>query len=105
MAAVCGRSTGSLDITGMRPRLNMGPKNESVVYRRPGLECELMCNLGPDNRSWLVYESAKARVNGEDRPLSSSELAEIRAAVQKYLSRVWWLGVFPKRYNVEFVRQ
>jgi hypothetical protein len=105
MGIVPGRSTKALDITGMRPRLRLGPKNESVVYRRPGLECELMCYLSADNRSWLVYESAKGRVEGENRPLSSAELAEIRAAVQKFLGRIWWLGLFPKRYGVEFVRQ
>jgi hypothetical protein len=42
-------------------------------------------------------------VNGHRRELTSSERAEVLPAVKKYLARVWWLGIFPKSYEVEFM--
>jgi hypothetical protein len=83
-------------------RVQLGPKNESIFVRRNGFECEIDCILDRESRRWDVYLDQKCLVNGQVRPLSPAERREVLPVVEKYLSRVWWLGFFPKNYAVRF---
>jgi len=95
-------SNGRVESLSSAPRIHLGTKNEWVTFVRDGLRCELDCILNSDERRWDVYVDNKCHVNGELRPLSAVERREVLPAVERYLQRVWWLGVFPRRYSVRF---
>lgn len=60
------------------------------------------CYLSPDQPLWAVYDEP-CRVNGERRNLTTVEREEVIPAIKQYLGRVWWLGLFPKSYALQFL--
>ena len=82
------------------PRMRMKDRNEVVSFERPGLKCQFMCFLSPEARTWTVIDEPPCQVDGTR--LTAQEQEEVRSAVEKYLGKVWWFGIFPRSYKVHF---
>ena len=76
-------------------------RNEVVSYR--GSEGLFHFNVGLVGKEWLVTLPPLVGPRGEPRFLTASEAAAVLPRVKTFLSRIWWLGVWPASYQVSFV--
>jgi hypothetical protein len=84
----------------MWPRICLKDRNEIISFERPGLRCQFNCYLSPDSRTWRVIDEPSCQPDGTE--LTAQEREEVLSAVSRYLGRVWWFGIFPRSYKVQF---
>lgn len=76
-------------------------RNEVVSYE--GAEGLLHFNVVHVGKEWLVYLPPLVGPHGMPHFLRANEAEAVLPRVKKFLSRIWWLGVWPVTYQVSFV--
>jgi hypothetical protein len=66
-------------------------RNEVVEYRDD--DCATAFDLGKREREWTLYLPGSREVTAEKE-------RQIVERIIKYLSKIWWFGIFPCRYTV-----
>lgn len=61
--------------------------------------------LARDRDTWLVSLPPTKEPYLNRVALSEVESASLLPSIEKYLSRIWWFGVWPVRYRVKFVER
>jgi len=86
--------------------MNMSGHQVRLEARNQGLSyCEdgrlLRFDLSRQGRTWLVQLPP---TGDQFKPvvLSEREVAAVLPRIEKFLSRIWWFGVWPVRYKVVF---
>ena len=54
-------------------------------------------------KHWSVYLPPSFGSSSKPHPLSATEVDRILPRIERFLSRIWWFGVWPIRYSVSFV--
>lgn len=76
-------------------------RNEVVSYQ--GSEGLLHFNVGRVGKEWLVCLPPLVAPRGDPHFLGANEARTVLPRVRKFLSRIWWFGVWPVTYQVSFV--
>ena len=81
-------------------RITLQAKNEGLRYEdETGI---FLFELGRENRTWHVYLPPTQELNFRKVVMSEEQRNIILPRIKSFLSRIWWLGVWPVRYKVEF---
>ena len=60
-------------------------------------------NASRSGKRWLVYLPPSFGKGSEPHSLSPAEADRVLPRIERFLSRIWWCGVWPIRYTVSFV--
>ena len=84
-------------------RVQLAGRNEAVEYEDDVDVYRFGVTL--HNKTWTVILPPTKGNDFRRHPLSAEEASRILPRVSTYLSRIWWLGFFPRSYRVEFQRE
>ena len=59
-------------------------------------------NLSRHGKTWLVHLPPTKGDASATHPLSVHEQERLFPRISKFLSRIWWLGIWPVNYEVDF---
>lgn len=82
-------------------KLQLVAKNEGLCYIDESGAYRF--DLAKRGNIWTVALPPTREPELTPAELSASEEARIIARVSAFLTRIWWLGVWPKTYEVQFV--
>jgi hypothetical protein len=60
-------------------------------------------SVARSGKQWLVHLPPSFGRGSEPHPLSPGEADRVLPRIERFLSRIWWFGVWPVRYSVSFV--
>jgi len=81
-------------------RIQFAARNEGLRYEDES--GALRFDLSRSGRTWAVSVPPSAEPNFTTKALTAEERARIYPRISAFLSRVWWFGVWPASYKVEF---
>jgi hypothetical protein len=84
-------------------RIRLASKNEGLDYEDESGFYRFNVNLR--NGVWTVGLPPSKGQSFLDAELTSAESERILPRIRGYLGRIWWLGVFPRSYEVVFQSQ
>jgi len=78
-----------------------------LVARNEGLRYEdeigvLRFEVSKQGRTWFVLVPPTKEPHLALENLSVAERERIYPRISSFLARIWWLGVWPRKYDVEF---
>ena len=76
-------------------------RNELVRYQDSSLILHFSTKLSA--KRWLVYLPPSRGRGAAPHALSPSESNRVLPRLERFLSRIWWFGVWPVSYSVSFV--
>lgn len=80
-------------------QIELAARNQGLIYREGDRAFHF--DLARNGRTWLVQlPSTGAQFESVD--LSEADLATLVPRIQKFLSRIWWFGIWPMSYEVVF---
>jgi hypothetical protein len=82
-------------------KVQLVARNEGLRYVDPSGAYRF--NLARLGDTWSVAVPPTKEPELSPARLSADDEAKIRSRVSAFLSRIWWLGVWPKNYKVQFV--
>ena len=81
-------------------KVSLQAKNEGLSYEdESGI---YRFNVSRQNKTWIVHLPPTKGNNFVAHPLSSQEQELLYPRIHQYLSRIWWLGIWPVNYEVKF---
>jgi len=91
------------DASGDAYHVSLVARNEGLEYRdRFG---EYHFDVRKEGRRWLILLPGSWGADFQPHELTPDEECRIIPRLEKYLSRIWWLGVFPRSYSVGVARE
>ncbi len=84
-------------------KITLTARNEGIRYRDAGAVYHFNCCL--DRKQWIVSLPPSKGEHYESHPLSPEEQSRIFPRITTFLSRIWWFGVWPVKYQVAFVEK
>jgi hypothetical protein len=80
-------------------QIRRAARNQGLSYREG--DQALHFDLAREGRTWLVQLPPTGAQYGRVN-LSETDIATVAPRIQKFLSRVWWFGIWPVSYEVVF---
>jgi hypothetical protein len=84
-------------------KVTLTARNEGIRYSDDQGVYHFNCNL--DGKRWVVSLPPSKGDRYESHALSPEERRRIIPRVTTFLTRIWWCGVWPVRYEVAFVEK
>jgi hypothetical protein len=82
-------------------RIRFATKNEGLRYEDPS--GVYLFDLMRHENTWVVVLPPSKEPDPASYFLSSDERARILPRISTFLSRIWWFGVWPTNYGVQFL--
>lgn len=80
-------------------KIQLEARNQGLSYREG--ERSYHFGLARDGKTWFVqFPPTDGQFNVVN--LSETDIAVLTSRIQKFLSRIWWLGIWPVSYRVAF---